>query len=133
MSSENEKKNLLLDLIAFAQIDGKLHDKELMFLSLLSESLKINEKEFKALFHLEIKPTKPKTESERYEQFYKLALLMFSDGIKHPIEVNKLAEIGLFLGLNPFATKKILTLMEIAPKRIIAPEVIYKIIQEQYN
>ncbi|MFT7350897.1 MAG: hypothetical protein ACI9XR_000620 [Flavobacterium sp.] len=133
MNSENDKKNLLLDLIAFAQVDGELHDKEFMFLSLISDSLKITEKEFKELFHLEIKPTRPKSESERYEQFYKLALLMFSDGIKHPKEIEKLAEIGLFLALNPFATKRILYLMEKSPKKIIAPEVIYKIIQEQHN
>ncbi|MFT6749336.1 MAG: hypothetical protein ACJAQ1_001275, partial [Flavobacterium sp.] len=55
MNSENDKKNLLLDLIAFAQVDGELHDKEFMFLSLISDSLKITEKEFKELFHLEIK------------------------------------------------------------------------------
>jgi uncharacterized tellurite resistance protein B-like protein len=133
MDSQNEKKNLLLDLIAFAQVDGELHDKEYLFLSLIAHSLNISDKDFKELFHLELKPTKPKTEPERYAQFYKLALLMYSDGVKHPTEVQKLAEIGLFLGLNPFATKRILKLMDESPRKTIAPELIYKIIQEQHN
>ena len=51
--TKSEKLNLLQDMIAFAIVDGELHQKEYNFLSLIAIELGIDKQEFKQLFHEE--------------------------------------------------------------------------------
>ena len=83
MDTKTEKLNLIADMIAFAIVDGKLHNKEYQFLWLVAEELKIEKEEFNQLFHQENKVETIKSEFERIQQFYRLALLMYCDGILH--------------------------------------------------
>ena len=48
-----QKVSLLLDMIAFAIVDGELHEREYNFLSLIALELGIDKQEFKQLFHEE--------------------------------------------------------------------------------
>ena len=41
MPTKVEKISLLTDMIAFAVVDGKLHDREYLFLSMIAEELQI--------------------------------------------------------------------------------------------
>lgn len=133
MNTQEEKIGLLLDMIAFSTIDGQLHKRELDFLWLVAQELDIDAVTFKDLFHQESAPSLIKSEFQRIQQFYRLALIMHCDGILHEKEATAIKQISIEMGLNPSATKRILDLMKKAPNPIVDPEVLLKIFQEQHN
>lgn len=133
MNSYEEKLSLLAEMVAFSVVDGKLHDRELMFLSLVADELQIKPEDFKQLFHQELFPNVIKSEFQRIQQFYRLALLMHCDGVLHERERNAIHEIGIKMGLNPFAMKRVLKAMELSPTKMISPDFLLEIFQEQQN
>jgi uncharacterized tellurite resistance protein B-like protein len=133
MNIKVQKLSLLADMIAFAIIDGELHEREYMFLSLIAIELGVNKDELKQLFHEENRSEIIKSEFERIQQFYRLALLMHCDGILHEREQIKIHEIGINMGLNPFAMKRVLKAMEQSPTRMISPDYLLEVFQEQLN
>lgn len=120
-------------MIAFAVVDGKLHDNEYLFLSLIAEDLGIDSTEFQQLFHSENKSEVIKDDFERIQQFYRLALLMHSDGVLHEREEKRIHEIGIGMGLDPFAMKRVLNAMKQSPTRLISPDYLLEVFQEQKN
>ncbi len=120
-------------MIAFAVVDGKLHENEYQFLSLIAEDLEINSAEFQQLFHEENASEVIKDDFERIQQFYRLALLMHSDGILHSREEIRIHEIGIGMGLNPFAMKRVLKAMAKSPTRMLSPDYLLEVFQEQNN
>jgi uncharacterized tellurite resistance protein B-like protein len=133
MEKYEEKLALLTEMIAFSVVDGKLHEREYVFLSMIAEELQISKDDFESLFHQENYPVVIKSEFERIQQFYRLALLMHCDGILHEREQNKIHEIGINMGLNPHAIKRVLKAMEISTTKIISPEFLLEVFQEQLN
>jgi uncharacterized tellurite resistance protein B-like protein len=133
MPTKVQKLSLLADMIAFAIVDGKLHDREYLFLSMIAQELQVDKEEFKQLFHQEIKSEVIKSEFERIQQFYRLALLMHCDGVLHEREKNAIHEIGVNMGLNPFAIKRVLKAMEASPTKMISPDFLLEVFQEQLN
>lgn len=133
MNTKVEKLSLLSDMIAFAVIDGELHDREYQFLALIADELGIEKDEFKQLFHEENRSEIIKSEFERIQQFYRLALLMHCDGVLHEREQTKIFEIGITMGLNPFATKRVLKAMEQSPNRMISASFLLEVFNEQHN
>jgi tellurite resistance protein len=132
-NTQAQKLSLLSDMIAFAVIDGKLHDNEYLFLSLIAEDLGIDSAEFQQLFHSENKSEVIKDDFERIQQFYRLALLMHSDGILHEREEKRIHEIGIGMGLDPFAMKRVLKSMTKSPTRMLSPDYLLEVFQEQNN
>jgi len=133
MQTKVEKLSLLADMISFAIVDGELHEREYTFLSIIAVELGINNDELKQLFHEENRSEIIKSEFERIQQFYRLALLMHCDGVLHEREVVKIHEIGINMGLNPFAIKRVLKAMEQSPTRMISPDYLLEVFQEQQN
>jgi hypothetical protein len=133
MNSFEEKRNLLLEMIAFSTVDGKLHKREYDFLLLLAQELKIDKEVFDDLFHQEFPLNSIKSEFERITHFYRLALLMHSDGVLHSKEENAIHQISINMGLNPIVIKRILQMMKNANNPIIEPKVLLEIFQEQHN
>jgi uncharacterized tellurite resistance protein B-like protein len=133
MNTQEEKRNLLSEMIAFAVVDGKLHDRELMFLKIVAVELKINANDFNDLFHTELKIVPNKSEFQRVQQFYRLALLMHCDGVLHEKEQIKIHEIGVNMGLNPYAIKRVLKIMNGSDSKMMDPEQLLEIFQEQHN
>lgn len=133
MNTFEEKKSLLLEMIAFSTVDGHLHKREYDFLSIIAQELQIDKDEFKQLFHQELPQIPIKTEFLRIQQFYRLALLMYCDGILHEKEMITLQQIAIDMGLNPTATKRILKLMNEAPNAIIDGAILLNVFQEQHN
>jgi tellurite resistance protein len=132
-NTQAQKLSLLSDMIAFAVVDGKLHDNEYLFLSLIAEDLGIDSTEFQQLFHSENKSEVIKDDFERIQQFYRLALLMHSDGVLHEREEKRIHEIGIGMGLDPFAMKRVLNAMKQSPTRLISPDYLLEVFQEQNN
>ena len=133
MEKYEEKLALLTEMIAFSVVDGKLHDREYLFLSMIAEELQISKVDFKSLFHQENYLVVIKSEFERIQQFYRLALLMHCDGVLHEREQIKIHEIGINMGLNPHAIKRVLKAMEMSPTKMIPPEYLLEVFQEQLN
>ncbi|WP_298121790.1 excinuclease ABC subunit B [Flavobacterium sp.] len=133
MNTKEQKLSLLADMIAFAIVDGELHDREYMFLSIIAIELGVSKDELKQLFHEENRSEIIKSEFERIQQFYRLALLMHCDGVLHEREQIKIHEIGINMGLNPFAIKRVLKAMEKSPTRMVSPDYLLEVFQEQHN
>lgn len=133
MNTEEEKRSLLLEMIAFSTVDGVLHKRELDFLWLVAQELNIDQKLFQDLFHQENIPQIIKSEFQRIQQFYRLALIMHCDGILHEKEATAIQQIAIEMGLNPTATKRVLDLMKKAPNAMIDPKKLLKVFQEQHN
>jgi hypothetical protein len=51
----------------------------------------------------------------------------------HEREKNAIHQIGINMGLNPFAMKRVLKAMELSPTRMISPDFLLEIFQEQLN
>jgi hypothetical protein len=133
MHTHEEKISLLLEMIAFATIDGTLHQKEYAFLSIVANELKISKTVFNDLFHQELPLIVIKSEFERFHQFYRLALLMHSDEVLHPKEEIAILQIGIDMGLNPMLTNRILKMMKKTQSPIIEAKVLLEIFKEQHN
>jgi uncharacterized tellurite resistance protein B-like protein len=133
MNSYEEKLTLLAEMVAFSVVDGKLHDREMQFLKIVADELRIPGHDLNQLFHQEFAKPVIKSELQRIQQFYRLALLMHCDGVLHEREKIAIHEIGINMGLNPFAMKRVLKAMEKSPSGIIAPEYIMEVFQEQQN
>lgn len=133
MDTYQEKISLLQEMIAFALVDGELHDREYDFLELVSQELNIDIATFLKLFSERSQTIVIKDEFNRICQFYRLALLMHSDGVLHEREQMKINELGINMGLNPYATKRVLQLMKSSPNQMVSPEVLLALFSEQHN
>jgi hypothetical protein len=133
MNTFEEKRSLLLEMIAFSTVDGHLHKREYEFLAIVANELGFKIDVFKDLFHQELPQLPIKSEFLRIQQFYRLALLMHSDGVLHNKEAVAIQQMAINMGLNPIATKRILKLMEEAPNAIIDGGVLLNAFQEQHN
>jgi hypothetical protein len=120
-------------MIAFSTVDGHLHKREYQFLAIVAQELSIETMVFKDLFHMELPQLPIKTEFQRIQQFYRLALLMYCDGVLHKNESISIQQIAIDMGLNPQATKRVLKLMMEAPNVIIDSEILLNVFQEQNN
>jgi hypothetical protein len=133
MNTFEEKRSLVLEMIAFSTVDGHLHKREYEFLAIVANELGFEMDVFKDLFHQELPQIPIKSEFLRIQQFYRLALLMYSDGVLHQKESIAIQQIAIEMGLNPIATKRILKLMNEAPNAIIDAEILLNVFQEQHN
>jgi uncharacterized tellurite resistance protein B-like protein len=133
MDTHEEKINLLSEMIAFSVIDGRLHEREYQFVWIVAQELGIDKNEFNDLRHQELTAKVAKSEFERIQQFYRLALLMHCDGVLHQKEEEAIRQIAINMGLNPSATHRVLKLMKASPNAMIPPQVLLEHFQEQLN
>jgi uncharacterized tellurite resistance protein B-like protein len=133
METYQEKISLLQEMIAFALVDGQLHDREYDFIEMIAQELEIDKETMLKLYDKRESKVVIKDEFARICQFYKLALLMHVDGVLHESETKKINEIGINMGLNPYAMKRVLHLMKKSPTRMIDGNVLVAAFQEQLN
>ena len=133
METYQEKISLLQEMIAFALVDGQLHDREYDFIEMIAQELEVDKEVMLKLYTKKELKSVVKEEFSRICQFYRLALLMHVDGILHETENKKINEIGINMGLNPYAMKRVLDLMKKSPSRMIDEDVLLAAFQEQLN
>ncbi|ESU22696.1 excinuclease ABC subunit B [Flavobacterium enshiense DK69] len=133
MDTYDEKISLISEMIAFAVVDGELHDREYDFLWIVAKELGIKKEVFLELFGKRDSVKVIKDEHHRIMQFYRLALLMHSDGILHEREIQAINEIGINMGLNPMGIKKTLRAMAQSPNQMIEPEKLLFSFELQHN
>lgn len=133
MENYQDKISLLQEMIAFALVDGQLHDREYDFIEMIAQELEVEKETMLKLYNKKEHKVVIKDEFNRICQFYRLALLMHVDGILHENENKKINEIGINMGLNPYAMKRVLHLMKKSPSRMIDEDVLLAVFQEQLN
>jgi uncharacterized tellurite resistance protein B-like protein len=133
MSTYQEKLSLLSEMIAFARIDGEVHEREYRFLSIVASQLRVEKDILAALFKDAAPKVVVKSEHQRILQFYRLALLMQADGILHSNEQVAIREMGINMGLSPFAMKGVLVEMQNSPTGQIDPEILLALFRAQQN
>jgi len=132
MSTFEEKLSILSEMIAFAKADNIVSDSEYNFLLSVAAHLGVDKEAFDSLFDTEVEKIMPKTQAERILQFHRLVLLMNVDG-QHELEVSKLHNIGLGMGLPPSAIEQVLAIMHKYPDKIVPPDVLINIFKAHYN
>ncbi|WP_317038974.1 excinuclease ABC subunit B [Flavobacterium succinicans] len=133
MNSFEEKRSLLLEMISFSIVDGKLHQRELDFIWIVAKELGFTKAEYSDLFHQELPHLPIKSEFQRIQQFYRLALIMHCDGVLHEKESVAIRQIAIDMGLNPGATKRVLQMMQESPNAMIDAKALLGMFQEQHN
>ncbi len=133
MSTYEEKLSLLSEMIAFAQIDGQVHEREYQLLAIVASQLGIEENIFKGLFEKKAEKVVIKSEHERIMQFYRLALLMHADGVLHKNEQIAIREMGVNMGLSPYAMRSVLVEMKKSPSGLVDPEILLALFRAQHN
>ncbi|MBP7396815.1 MAG: excinuclease ABC subunit B [Flavobacterium sp.] len=133
MNSFEEKRSLLLEMISFSIVDGKLHQRELDFIWIVAKELSFTRAEYSDLFHQELPHLPIKSEFQRIQQFYRLALIMHCDGVLHEKESVAIRQITIDMGLNPGATKRVLQMMQESPNAMIDAKALLGMFQEQHN
>ena len=133
METTQEKISLLQEMISFALVDGELHDREYDFIEIVAFELGIDKETLHKLFENKGTINVIKDELNRICQFYRLALLMRSDDVLHERERVKINEIGINMGLDPYAMKRVLKLIEDSPNHMVDGQTLIKLFSEQLN
>lgn len=133
MNSEKEKLSILSEMISFARVDDAIKEAEYDFLFSVAQQLGVRKTVFDSLFETPVEYVMPKSEADRLVQFNRLMLLMNVDDTQEFIEIRRLHEIGLSMGLPPSAIQQVLSLMHKFPNKIVPPEVMISIFKAHYN
>lgn len=133
MSTYKEKLSILSEMIAFAKVDDVVKEPEYNFLLGVSSQLDIDKDVFEGLFEKESEHLMPKTPAERILQFHRLVLLMNVDQVQQEVEVSRLHNIGLGMGLPPSAIEQVLSIMHKYPNNVVPPHVLIDIFKAHYN
>ena len=133
MRTFKEKLSILSEMIAFAKANGVVKSLEYDFLLGIAVQLGVDHKSFDLLFEKESEHLIPKTEAERILQFHRLVLLMNVDEVQDEIEINRLHNIGLSMGLPPSAISQVLEIMHLYPNKVVPPKVLIKIFKAHHN
>lgn len=133
MSTYQEKLSLLSEMIAFAQIDGQVHEREYRFLSIVASQLNVEASTFQTLFKEPAPHVIIKSEHQRILQFYRLALLMHADGVLHHNEQVAIRELGINMGLSPYAMRAVLDEMKRSDTGLVDPEFLLALFRAQQN
>ena len=133
MSTYEEKLSILSEMIAFAMVDNVVKNPEYNFLLGVASQLGIDKETFDSLFNNEVERIIPKSQAERILQFHRLVLLMNVDQVQEEIEISRLHNIGLGMGLPPSAIEQVLSIMHKYPDKVVPPEVLINIFKAHYN
>lgn len=133
MSSYKEKLSIISEMIAFAKVNNAMKKAEYDFLFNVAQQLEISKKTFDKLFEIEVEHIIPKSQAERIVQFHRLVLLMNVDNQQNLIEIKRLHDMGLGMGLSPGAIQQVLTIMHEYPYKIVPPEVLISIFKAYDN
>lgn len=133
MASRKEKLSILSEMIAFAKVDNKVKPEEYGFLQSVAEQLGVEHSVFDGLFHRKVEHVIPKSEADRILQFHRLVLLMNVDNKQDQIEIDRIHNVGLEMGLPPSAIEQVLAIMHQYPNKIVPPKVLIDIFMAHYN
>ncbi|MGB5665675.1 MAG: TerB family tellurite resistance protein [Maribacter sp.] len=133
MSTYKEKLSILSEMIAFARVENIVKPEEYNFLQGVAMQLGVDRETFDSLFDQDAEHIIPKSQADRILQFHRLVLLMNVDQKQELIEISRLHNIGLGMGLPPSAIEQVLSIMHKYPDKIVPPDVLINIFKAHYN
>lgn len=133
MSTYKEKLSILSEMIAFARVENIVKPEEYNFLQGVAMQLGVDRETFDSLFEQDVEHIIPKSQADRILQFHRLVLLMNVDQKQELIEISRLHNIGLGMGLPPSAIEQVLSIMHKYPDKIVPPDVLINIFKAHYN
>jgi uncharacterized tellurite resistance protein B-like protein len=133
MYSKEEKLSLLSEMIQFAKADKKFKEEEYNFILLIASQLKITKEEVDTLIEEGVEKKSLQPESQRILQFHRLVLLMNIDQETSQLEIHKIKDMGLRMGLRLEAIDEVLEKMNEYPNKVIPPQELISIFTRFYN
>ncbi|MEL1242049.1 excinuclease ABC subunit B [Flavobacterium flavipallidum] len=130
MDTCEEKKNLLLEMIAYATIDGQLSKKGYDFLFLIANELNFEKGGFINLLGEELPSLSGNMKLIRIKQFYQLVVFFQNDGVLYKQDPELIIHIAISMGLDLEAIKILLKKVKNSPNSIIPDDVLLSIFQE---
>ncbi|GGA77189.1 hypothetical protein GCM10008015_17290 [Flavobacterium palustre] len=131
MDAYEEKKKLLLEMIAFATVDGQLSKKGYDFLFLIANELNFEKGGFIDLLSHELPALPENMKLNRIKQFYQLLVFFQNDGVFYKQDPDLIVHIAISMGLDTDAIKVLIKKVRNAPNTIISDEALWKIFQEE--
>ncbi len=133
MYIKEEKLSLLSEMIKFAQSDKKFKEQEYNFILAVASQLGIAKEEIDMLVKEGVSKKNLQPESQRILQFHRLVLLMNADQEASQVELHKIKDMGLQMGLRPEAIDTVLETMHKYPNKVIPPQELISIFTRFYN
>ncbi len=133
MRSYQEKLSILSEMIAFARVDYSMRKSEYRFLLTVAKNLGVDKAAVKALLKKKSPKVVLKSQADRIVQFHRLLLLMNIDQEQHSLEIERLYNVGLKMGLPPAAIAQVLEIMHSYPNKLVPADVLINIFKAHYN
>ncbi len=133
MYSKEEKLSLLSEMVQFAKADNKIREEEYNFILAVASQLGVSKDEIDVLVKEEVGKKHLEPESQRILQFHRLVLLMNVDQETSQLEIQKIKEMGLQMGLRSEAIDDVLKVMHEYPNKVIPPQKLISIFKRFYN
>lgn len=130
MEAYEEKRKLLLEMIAFATVDGQLSKKGYDFLFLIANELNFEKGKFMDLLSQELPLLSDNKKLNRIKQFYQLLVFFQNDGVLYKQDPNLIVQMAISMGLDTDAIKVLIKKVKNDPNTIIPDEILLKIFQE---
>lgn len=131
MEAYEEKRKLLLEMIAFATVDGQLSKKGYDFLFLIANELNFEKGKFMDLLSQELPILSDNKKLNRIKQFYQLLVFFQNDGVLYKQDPNLIVHIAISMGLDTDAIKILIKKVKNDPNTIIPDEVLWKVFQDE--
>ncbi|GEL09364.1 hypothetical protein SAMN05192550_1640 [Flavobacterium glycines] len=131
MDTCEEKKKLLLEMIAYATIDGQLSKKGYDFLFLIANELNFEKGGFIDLLGQELPSLSGNMKLIRIKQFYKLVVFFQNDGVLYKQDPELIIHIAISMGLDIEAIKVLLKKVKNSPNSVISDDVLLNIFQDE--
>ncbi|MBL3658512.1 hypothetical protein [Fulvivirga sediminis] len=132
--SKEEKLSHLFDLMNMAKADDAIQKIESVYIYKVAERMGIDQLELVKLETLGVeKRSFPKTEHQIIPLFHRLLILMCIDASIDDLEISFCKDLGLKMGLNPFAVNEIVTLACQKQPEHLSPDEINTIFRRFYN
>lgn len=133
MEAYEEKKELLLEMIAFATVDGQLNKKGYDFLFLIANELNFEKGGFIDLLNHELPTLSNNMKLNRIKQFYHLLVFFQNDGVLQKQDPDLIVHIAISMGLDTDAIKVLIKKVKNAPDTIISDEALWQIFENESN
>jgi len=133
MDTSEEKKELLLEMIAFATVDGQLNKKGYDFLFLIANELNFEKGGFIDLLSQELPKLPDNLKLTRIKQFYKLVVFFQNDGVLYQQDPDLIVHIAISMGLDTDAIRVLIKKVKNAPNSVIPDDILLDIFHDDSN
>jgi uncharacterized tellurite resistance protein B-like protein len=133
MLTYKEKLAVISQMIQLSKVDGVFHEKERQFIDLMASEYHIKDTDLQEILKESQKDIVFHSNFQRIEHFYRMALLMHSDKSRTEEELVYIKNMGLKLGLSPFAVQSVMDEMQKSEKNMIDGEKLLEIFKRDEN